>query len=57
MSVRPINLLIIGRLFVAAIFAYFAGYLCINNINGWGWMIFASLVLGCFDISVKSNEQ
>jgi len=39
----------------AIIFASVAGYMAINNIDGFGWMIFAA-VLCCVN-NVKSGED
>ena len=40
----------------AIIFASVAGYMAVNNIDGYGWMIFATVVLCCVT-NVKSGED
>ena len=40
----------------AIIFASVAGYMAINNLDGFGWMIFAAVVLCCVT-NVKYGED
>ena len=51
MSTVMIN--IIGRLLVAGICAAASGALAYAEKDGWGWFLFAALLLGC--ITVKTN--
>lgn len=39
----------------AIIFASVAGYMAVNNIDGYGWMIFATVL--CCVTNVKSGED
>lgn len=39
----------------AIIFASVAGYMAVNNIDGFGWMIFAVFI--CFVRHVKSGDD
>jgi len=39
----------------AIIFASVAGYMAVNNIDGFGWMIFATVL--CCVTNVKSGED
>ena len=39
----------------AIIFASVAGYMAVNNIDGYGWMIFATVM--CCVTNVKSGED
>lgn len=45
-----VTTLIVFRLIVAAIFAGGAIYLAMNGKDGWGWFIFAALVLGAINV-------
>ena len=48
-------LLITLRLSAACIFAIGAILLAMAGVAGWGWCIFASIILGC--ISYKSDKS
>lgn len=45
-----VTTLIVFRLIVAAIFAGGAIYLAIDGKDGWGWFVFAALVLGAITV-------
>jgi hypothetical protein len=45
-----VTTLIVFRLTIAAIFAGGAIYLAIDGKDGWGWFVFAALVLGAITV-------
>ena len=48
---------VIFRLLVAAIFAVGAVYLMALNKDGWGWCIFAAVILGSITWSSKDGVE
>jgi hypothetical protein len=49
------TILIVMRLLCAIIFAVWSGYLCYLKLDGWGWMMVASIFLGGITISKKGD--
>jgi uncharacterized membrane protein HdeD (DUF308 family) len=48
--------IIIMRLVVAAIFAAGAVWLADQGKDGWGWCVFAAIVLGCVTTTSKGDD-
>lgn len=51
------TILVIFRLLVACVFAVGAVYLASIGANGWGWCIFASIVLGSLTYDTDDTEK
>ena len=54
---KTVTVLVIIRLLVAAIFAIGAVYLMSLNKDGWGWCIFAAVILGSITWSSKDGVE
>jgi len=50
------NILIFGRMVAAVTALVGATYLASINQDGWGWLIFAAVLLGTVDLKVSSND-
>ena len=53
---KTIDLLVAGRCFVSALFGVGAMLLIYEGIDGWGWCIFASIMIGCVSYEPRNNN-
>ena len=54
---KPITLVVIGRMLVAIACVIFAGRLAFEGKPGWGWFLFAATWLGAIVASEKTGDK
>jgi hypothetical protein len=54
---KPITLVVIGRMLVATACAATAGLLAYEGKTGWGWFLFAAAWLGAITASEKAGDK
>lgn len=54
---KPITLVVVGRMLVAAALAIAAGLLAYEGKAGWGWFLFSAAYLGAITASEKNGDK